>query len=385
MATEQTPTNGRTPEDTAAHQFTYDQWMHSLGLPVYTGFFITDTRTLELGHWEARGCDAAFIQLAGQEGVSEARVSEIAPGGSTKPIKLAMDEVVYVLQGRGVTSVWGREGDRRTFEWHPRSMFVIPHNCWHEFHNMQGNQAVRLLHYNYLPLGMSVINDPDFFFNNPFDQAAEHFLADAGFYSTARIQCDPNSSFWGYRLGLWSGNFFPDMQVWDKLDANTGRGAGGSSIMIKFPSSEMSCHMSVFPARTYKKAHRHGPGRVIVIPGGEGYSVMWQEGQEKVLVPWHEASLFVPPGKWFHQHFNLGAEPARYLAFHPPLQFHGYAEKVEDRARDQIEYPNEDPWVREYFESELGKRGLTSLMPERAYQDPTYEWKPGQPTEAPAS
>jgi hypothetical protein len=155
--------------------------------------------------------------------------------------------------------------------------------------------------------------------------------------------------------------------------------------MIKFPGSEMSCHMSVFPARTYKKAHRHGPGRVIVIPGGEGYSVMWQEGQEKILVPWHEASLFVPPGKWFHQHFNLGAEPARYLAFHPPLQFHGYAEKVEDRARDQIEYPNEDPWVREYFESELAKRGLTSLMPERAYQDPTYEWKPGQATEAPAS
>ena len=45
--------------------------------------------------------------------------------------------------------------------------------------------------------------------------------------------------------------------------------------------------MSVFPSKTYKKAHRHGPGFMIVIPGGEGYSVMWREGQEdnKVVIP----------------------------------------------------------------------------------------------------
>ena len=55
---------------------------------------------------------AAFIQLMGQEGVSEARVSEIAPGASTKPLKLAMDELVYVLQGRGLTTVWAQEGER---------------------------------------------------------------------------------------------------------------------------------------------------------------------------------------------------------------------------------------------------------------------------------
>jgi quercetin dioxygenase-like cupin family protein len=376
MATEQSAANGRAAVDTTEQKFTYDQWMQSVGLPIHKGFFIPDTRTMELGWWEARGIQAAFIQLMGQEGVSEARVSEIAPGASTKPLKLAMDELVYVLQGRGLTNVWAQEGERRTFEWHPRSMFVLPHNCWHEFHNMQGNQAVRLLHYNYLPMGMSVIHDPNFFFDNPYDQPAQHFLEDAGFYSLAKLSKDDNSAFWGYRLGLWSGNFFPDMQAWDKLDYNQGRGAGGTSVMIKFPSSEMSCHMSVFPARTYKKAHRHGPGRVIVIPGGEGFSVMWQEGQEKIFVPWHEGSLFVPPGKWFHQHFNLSGTPARYVAFHPPLQFHGYAEKVEDRAKDQIEYPDEDPAIRSYFESELAKRGLTSLMPEQAYQDRDYEFKP---------
>ena len=101
---------------------------------------------------------------------------------------------------------------------------------------------------------------------------------------------------------------------------------------------------------------------------------MWPEGQDKVVVPWHELSMFVPPNRWFHQHFNTGAEPARYLALHPAPQFGGMAERIEDRARDQIEYPNEDPWIRQKFEEELARKGIRSLMPDEAYQDPNYQW-----------
>lgn len=46
----------------------------------------------------------------------------------------------------------------------------------------------------------------------------------------------------------------------------------------------------------------------------------------------------------------------------------------EDRAKDQIEYVNEDKWVREKFEGELARKGLTSLMPSEAYTDPSFEW-----------
>ncbi len=134
----------------------------------------------------------------------------------------------------------------------------------------------------------------------------------------------------------------------------------------------MWSHMSVFPSRTYKKAHRHGPGVVIVIPSGEGYSIMWPEGGERVVIPWHEASVFVPPNRWFHQHFNVGGEPARYLAFHSVRGTGG--ERVVDRAADQIEYPDEDTFVREKFEAELAQRDLKSLMPAQAYTDPNYEF-----------
>jgi hypothetical protein len=45
-----------------------------------------------------------------------------------------------------------------------------------------------------------------------------------------------------------------------------------------------------------------------------------------------------------------------------------------DPARDQIEYPDEDPWIRQKFQDELAERGLTSSMPDEAYQDPRFEW-----------
>lgn len=362
----------------AKTKFTYDHWMESLGLPIHTGYFIGDLRSCDLEWWEDRKCKAAFMQLMGQEGVTGAWIQEVAPGESTPPVRFALDEVVYVVEGRGNTNVWRDDnGTKKTFEWQNNSMFIVPRNYYYSINNMQGDKVVRLLHYNYLPLAMSSVGDPEFFFDNPFSGQDVIATQDGEFYSEAKMVTDSGKwNVWNRRV-YWYGNFFPDMRAWDKLDENKKRGAGGHSVFIEFPNSELSCHMSVFAARTYKKAHRHGPGRVIVIPAGEGYSIMWEEGKEKIVVPWHEASVFVPPNKWFHQHFNAGTTHARYLAFHPPMQFHGYAEKVEDRAKDQIEYPDEDPFIRAKFEEEMAKRGTTSLMHEEAYTNPGYEWSKG--------
>jgi quercetin dioxygenase-like cupin family protein len=347
-------------------------WMKSKGIPIHGGYYIEDGRTAELGWWEERQCNSAFVILEGQEGVGEARITEIPPGGTLPPLKFALDEVVYVLQGRGLTTI-GEGSSAKVFEWQTHSMFLLPRNQTHQFSNVQGNQSVRLLHYNFLPLAMGALPYPELFFNNdrlvppvtntpaasPFSEAKEH----------------PGS------LGkaIWYGNFFPDLAQWDHFYYWAARGAGGSSVMMQYPESPHFCHMSVFPSKTYKKAHRHGPGFMIVIPGGEGYSVMWREGQEdnKVVIPWHEGSIFIPPNKWFHQHFNVGEIPARYLAFHPPVQFAGYSEKVEDKEKDQIEYTDEDPFIRRKFEQELAQRNIKSLMPDGAYRDANFEWSQG--------
>src|SRR5262245_32039997 len=360
--------------DLEVKAFTYDRWMESVGIPIHRGYFIPDLRTVELGWWEKRQCDAAFVQLTGQEGVSSAIVMEIPAGKTLPPVNFGLDELSYVLRGRGITSVWSDDGaPKKTFEWQDRSLFQIPHNYFQQLGNMRGDQPARVLRYSYLPLAMSLNTDADYFFDNPY--CGRDYLSQASeLYSEAKLVQDGDPTLaWAGKSVYWFGNFFADMGAWDRFSANR---RGGMTVTIMFPNSEMSCHMSVFPHLTYKKAHRHGPGRVIVIPGGEGYSVLWEEGKEKIVAPWHEGSMFVPPNKWFHQHFNVGAAPARYLALHPPRQFRGHAEKVEDREKDMIEYVNEDPWIRKKFEEELDKRGITSLIPEEAYTVKSYNWHP---------
>ncbi|NIO10331.1 MAG: ethanolamine ammonia lyase-activating protein, partial [Deltaproteobacteria bacterium] len=81
-----------------------------------------------------------------------------------------------------------------------------------------------------------------------------------------------------------------------------------------------------YPVGTYPRAHRHGPGAHILILSGEGYTLMWQAGKPRTRVDWRPASLVVPPADWFHQHFNTGKEPARYIALKP----WGFTYKVEE-------------------------------------------------------
>ena len=355
----------------------YNEWIESTGVPIHKGYFVEDARTLELGSWPERECNAAFLLLAGQEGIAEARITEIPPGKTLPPLKFSLDELTYVVEGRGLCTVWAGEGKpKKTFEWSKHSLFMLPRYQYHQLTNTQEDRPVRLLHTNALPIGMSANPDPDFFFNNPFEAPDKHNGADGEFYSEAKAILTtvnvPGKPGEVRQRNIWTGNFFPDMRAWDKLAPFWGRGAGGTTVSMQFPGSPLRTHMSVFDAQTYKKGHRHGPGVVIVIPAGEGYSIMWPEGEEKVMVPWHEASIFVPPNRWFHQHFNVGSAPGRYLALHPARQF-GVGERVAD-PRDQIEYPDEDSFIRNTFEKELAKQGLKSIMPEECYQDPSFEW-----------
>jgi quercetin dioxygenase-like cupin family protein len=354
----------------------YDEWTAGLGIPIHEAYYIEDLRTLELGWWENRKCHASVLKLAGQAGVSEVRVTEIPPGGSTSQWKMALDEIVYVLDGRGLTSVWAEGKPTKVFEWQKYSMFLIPRNYVHQFVNMQGERPARLLHYNSLPIAMSINPDPDFYFNNAYTNPDILYGEDAGtFYSEAKLVTQESKLGDPGRDGAyWMGNFFPNMRAWDKLVAFRTRGAGGRVVQLRYPRSPLKNHMSVFPARTYKKGHRHGGGTLIVIPEGEGYSLMWPDAAEKMVIPWHEASAFVPLSRWWHQHFNVGGTPARYIAFRSPRGPEGNNERVEDIARDQIEYPDEDPMVHQKFEDELAQRGLTSLMPEEAYQNRDYQW-----------
>ena len=348
----------------------YDRWVIAQGIPIHQGHHIPNLRTVELGPWAERECSAAFLQLAGQEGVSEARVSEIPGGRNLPPLKLGFDELVYVVEGRGLTTI-SRElgGPSSSFEWETHSLFLVPRHYYHQMSNAQGQRPARLLHYNYLPFVMDAIPDASFYIDSTYAAPPAETTPLADLYSEARpIERDRP----GGRGILWLGNFFPDLLAWDKLAGAGRRGVASHTVAMRYPNSPLTSHMAVFPPYTYKKAHRHGPGVVIIVITGEGQSAMWEEGEEKEFVSWEAGSVFVPPNRWFHQHFNVGATPARYLALHSAPSILGYSERVEDLARDQIEYTEEDPQIRASFAAELARRGLTSNMPEAVYLNRDY-------------
>lgn len=347
--------------------YPYGTWADGEGIPVYRDYFIEDLRTIKLGAWARRECNAAIIELVGQQGTTGAYVVEIGAGKTLPPFQMALDECIYVLEGRGLTTLKSDLGTK-SFEWTKHGLFIIPGGHTYQLANMQGNQTARLLVMNYLPMAMTVLPEPELLLGQHGGVRREL----EQFYSEARSQqSQANASTANY----WIGNFFPDLRAWDRLDTMAFRGAGGRAVHMTFPGSPMSAHMSVFPSGTYKKGHRHGPGYFIVIPAGEGYSIMWPEGGEKVIVPWHEASCFVPPSRWFHQHFNVSEGFNRYLAIHPPAQFRFLGEKVFNLQADQIEYVNEEPWIRQKFEEELAKRGRKSMMEEGAYRDANHVWQ----------
>jgi hypothetical protein len=114
---------------------------------------------------------------------------------------------------------------------------------------------------------------------------------------------------------------------------------------------------------------------------GEGYSLMWPEGEEPTPYKWQEGTMIVPPNMWFHQHFNTGTTPGRYLAFkHEGVAIRnaqGVPKAWISRrlGGDQIDYADEQPVIRQMFTEALRKSGMTARM-EEAYRNELAELPP---------
>ena len=100
---------------------------------------------------------------------------------------------------------------------------------------------------------------------------------------------------------------------------------------------------------------------------------MWPEGEEPRRYEWKTGSLIIPPNLWFHQHFNTGSTPGRYLAFKHETVSIRNAQGVPKAwisrriGGDQIDYADEKPVIRELFAEALAKSGVSPAM-ESAYE-----------------
>ena len=342
----------------------YKEWVAKEGIPVHEGFGL-DLLELDVAPWPRFEAKGAFAHLTGRGDFIDMQIVEIPPGGKTAPQRHLYEVVVYVLAGRGSTSIESPSGDRHSFEWQTGSLFAIPLNVRHRHYNGSGSEPARFVAVTDLPLILNVFRDEDFVWNNP--KAFRDRIGEAG-----RFRGD--GTFLPVRPGrhMWETNFVPDLRTFELKEWNA-RGAGGSNMMFVLADGTMHAHMSEMPVGTYKKGHRHGADFHVFAVTGEGYSLYWWEGEKELRrFDWKHGCVFAPADRLFHQHFNVSAEPARYLAIafgglrYPTLAdkratFMGMDVSVKEGGR-QIEYEDEDPRIRRIYEDELRKRGIPSRM-----------------------
>ena len=335
----------------------YELWQQAEGLPGVRGHCVEDLRTLPLGTWKRKGVSGAFINLVGSGRTCDAYVCEIQAQGQTEAQRHLFEELIYVVSGRGATTVWNEGGTRQTFEWQEGSLFSPPLNCWHRHFNVQGDAPARYVALTDAPQMINRFRNLDFIFRNPA-VFADRFDGEKGYFSAQ------GKEIASYRT--WESNFIPDIPSF-KLRDRSLRGQGATGIRLHLAANTMSAHIEEYPVGTYPRAHRHGPGAHILILNGEGYSFFWEEGKPRIRIDWKPGSLFVPPANWFHQHFNPSPDPARYLALKP----WGFTYKVEDLSKTdqdiksggtQIEYADQAPEIHALFVEECKKRGTTVRM-----------------------
>jgi oxalate decarboxylase/phosphoglucose isomerase-like protein (cupin superfamily) len=359
----------------------YGKWIKQQGVPIYEGHGLEDVRELNMSSWPRMGGRGAIIQLYGMEGLTGMYVAEIPPGGALEPERHLYEEIICVLDGNGATEIWQEGTPKRSFEWGKYSVFAPPLNSFHRMVN-GGREPVRFLAVTNAPLIMDVFHNLDFVFNCSYPFKDRYDGEDNYFaVGNKRYELD--------RQHIWETNFIADV-IAASLGARDIKGAGVELTQFELAGNGLIGHVSQWPAGRYHKAHYHGAGAILLGLQSSGYVLLWPKdagarpyesgNEDQVLeLQWREGSVYCPPDKWFHQHFNTGRQPARHLA----LRYSGrifplgmrVAAKVmmqgEDGApytsiRDGgtlIEYEDEDPEIRRRYEAALKKAGVANQMP----------------------
>ena len=362
----------------------YEQWMAGEGVPVHKGYFIPNVREVETKDWKRFGTRGALINLEGAEATDGAYVLEVAPGRSTSPARFMFEESVFVLDGEGETTVWHEGRPKQTFKWQKGALFSPPLNTWRQYKNT-GRTVARLISVTDLPLTLDLYHNAEFIFDNDFvfrdryDNQPDYFTVNQSKMKIAGSAATFGEGEKG-AVGVLDTGLIPNINEIQLFVAKA-RGLKNKSAEVILSDNSMQSHVSEFEMGTYKRAHRHGPGSHVLALGGVGYSLMWtnvpkySEAPKQVRVDWEDGTLFVPPDRWFHQHFNTGATPAKYMAttwiggkyWVKALGGGGRTHRLNTisfrHGGNMIDYGDEDPAVRAMFEEELKKNGVEVRMP----------------------
>ena len=324
----------------------YDEWVAEQRVPVLSGSFVGDAREVELEPWAARGADGAILQFSDQR-VCDAYILELAPGKSNRSRRQLFEEIVVILDGNGSTEVWYDESMKRSFEWQKGSVFSIPINAWHRHHNGSGMNRARYVALTSAPPIIEMFRDDEFIFNNNHVFPDRFNAQDPAFFEK------PDEYLTDYYGGILDTNFISDIRK-VRLVPREARGKGNHNMYIHLAGNTMFAHVSRFPVGTYKKAHRHGPGAHVCTLDSTGYTMMWKDGEGPQKYDWAEGSIISPPAGVWHQHYNTGHEPCKFVALHSSVALASGSEGD----IEQLEFDERNQELEELYRRECEKNGV---------------------------
>ncbi len=319
----------------------YRDWIRQSKVPMVEGYSIFDARDQEAQPWpaiEGRGLYLNFSGNVHMDGV----IMEIAPGKALVPQRHLYEQLLYVLKGRGHTTLGESKNGPKT-QWSEGDLFTVPLNATYRHHNDDSAHPARLLAVTTFPFMMQVFGSLG-------------MINDSNFKGRFKGQSDYYSAGEKIHHRWWRTNYVKDIRTTTVIPWEE-RGKGNESVFWEMGGNTiLEPHVSEFPVDTYKLGHRHPYEAIILTLNGKGFSLAGRkslsEKDNPVKIDWKSGSIVSPPYFWYHQHFNTGNTKARYWAITEgdfPKRL-GIPLEVE-----QIEAPQEDPSIKTLFEHELGR------------------------------
>lgn len=323
------------PEDSP-----YQRWLLNakFNIPVFEGLVIDDISQVRLRPWPQMGdsVNGLYLSLADYQ-IIDGRLLEIPVSGQTIEQRQLFEKAIYFVAGSGHTLIQQEGEDPQRIEWSAGALISIPINVRH-LHVNSGLEPARLLIVSSFPFVLNAIDNLDFIEENDFVFDDRYDGREGYFASSEPVTPLTRKT-----------NRIDDIRSVETM-AFDYRGKGNSTVSWFMAGNRMlDMHISEMPPGRYKKAHRHTGDAFILLLSGKGFSITWPEGQfyRKKRIDWHAGSLFVPPTYWYHQHFNTGDTPARYLAINPPVLVRNLGLRFIDQLEQDL------PEIREAWERAL--------------------------------
>jgi len=369
----------------------YDTFMEQEGVPIYRGVGVHRVQDLELAPWRRLGGKGTFIQLFGTEGLWGCYLTEIPAADALTPERHLYEEIFLVVEGRGALEIWQEEGGKRDIlEWQPGSLFTVPLNTHHRLINAMSSGPALLLVGTTAPMVMNLFGNREFVFDCPFvfrdryDGGEEYFKP-----QVKELEPDPHRG-----LAMVRTNIVPDARS-VQLPLDNRRSPGFRRLEPYLDKNVFYQWIGQHESGRYSKAHAHESAAVLICLGGKGYTYAWprevgtrpwETGQADKVVrqdyePVGMVSAAPMGGQWFHQHFGVGREPLRLMAWFGPFgrgtgrEPGRPGEEVLDKNAMHLEeggsaiaYWEEDPFIRREYIAEVQREGVEFRMEDSFYQ-----------------